>query len=217
MLSNLFSTNVIFLFCFFSFSRKIDRNAARRANSGRGAVNPAGGAATLSAAAAEIPRTVLQGGEEIILAVRPSLWFIFLRSLPGGAILVVIVAALWIVERFGRGLPVATGAVLLALGLFFAILVFIRAAIQWTGRLYVLTNRRLLTFRGGFTPDVYECPLARVSDVVVVHYGCERVLGVGSAAFTIEANPYARPGWIHIRRIDDVVDEVRRAVARARE
>jgi len=179
-------------------------------------VSPTGDVAVKSVLHENISGMILQNGEEIILAVRPSIWFVFLRSLPGMMFMVVILASLWIFDRFGGSVSGSTVTVLVIVGLACTAMQIIRAAVRWRGRFYVLTNLRLLTFHGGFRQEVYECVLQRVTDVVVVYYGIERAFGLGSLAFTIEASPYARPGWIHIRGVDRILEEVGRAVARAR-
>ncbi len=179
-------------------------------------MSPAGEAIARSAAAGLVPEAVVRGDEVIILAVRPSIWFIPLRAVPGIAMAVVIVAGLWGYEKYTGGIPYAVAAVVFTAGFLWGGMYIAIAALRWISRLYVLTDRRLLTMQGGWKPDVFECPLVRISDVVVVHYGAERLLGTGSLAFTVEDNPYARPDWIHLRSADEIAREIRRAAISAR-
>lgn len=179
-------------------------------------MSPAGEAMARSVAAGIVPEAVVRDDEVIILAVRPSLWFIPLRAVPGIAMAVVIVAGLWGYEKCTGGVPYAAAAAVFAAGLLCGGIYIAIAALRWISRLYILTNRRLLTIQGGWKPDVFECPLARISDVVAVYYGPERLLGIGSLAFTVEDNPYARPDWIHLRKADEIAREIRRAAMSAR-
>ncbi len=157
---------------------------------------------------------VLDDGEEIILAVRPSLWMVVLESLPTAAIAGVVAAALLIVDPNALNLPHSVGsAIVLACGL----VVLLRLAmvfLRWLGRLYVLTNRRVLRLGGVAAVDVADCALERITDVTVMTGSAERLLGLGSLIFTIDGQLSGELGWTNIARSADVAAEVCRAIRR---
>lgn len=157
---------------------------------------------------------VLNDGEEIILAVRPSLWMVVLESLPTAAIAGVIAAALLIVDPNALNLPRSVGsAVVLACGLV-AVLRVAMVFVRWLGRLYVLTNRRVLRLGGVAAVDVADCPLERMTDAAVMSGSVERLVALGTIIFTIDGQLSAELGWTNIAHPEDVAQEVRRAIRR---
>ena len=74
------------------------------------------------------------------------------------------------------------------------------ATLNWKGRLYVLTDQRILRFAGVFTIDVFECPLRKVARTNLVRAFSERVLRLGSIEIIpSEENP-AATAWQMISR-----------------
>ena len=165
-----------------------------------------------------ISERILRDGEQIILTVKPSAWFILLSSIQPLVILGVMMVFVASVDIMGLrmsseirsgfllGLPMAMGLTLLL------------SCLRWVGRVYILTDRRLLRISGfaAARVNVYECELSRISSVDVVQGVGERVVGIGSLKFKIEDNPYSNPDWINIAQVQDIAEEVRAAVTRAR-
>jgi membrane protein YdbS with pleckstrin-like domain len=157
---------------------------------------------------------VLDDGEEIILAVRPSLWMVVLESLPTAAIAGVVAAALLIANPGALNLPHSVGsAIVLACGLV-VLLRLVMIFLRWLGRLYILTNRRVLRLGGVATVDVADCALERISDVAVMTGSAERLLGLGSLIFTIDGQLSGELGWTNIARPADIAAEVRHTIRR---
>ncbi len=125
---------------------------------------------------------LLQEGESIILAIKPSSWFVLLVSLPVLLITVGLGTGAYLADKaFGyEAIPLR----LLGLGLSFICLARIMvASFQWLGRLYVLTNRRALLIRGIMKFDVAQCPLADISETILTATNAERFLAVASLFF----------------------------------
>ena len=159
---------------------------------------------------------ILRDGEVVILAVKPSGWFVLLNSLPALAFLAVVAAGTFFIHSLGY-LSETTGRIVL-LGCSAAGGVqLLLASFRWLGRLYVLTNRRVLRLRGMVRMDIYECPLQRISEVGVLCAPFERVFALGSLVFAIDGKETAEPGWINIARPDDVAEQVRQTIRKAQE
>jgi hypothetical protein len=171
------------------------------------AVEPAG----LAASAEALPAAArLEDGEIILLAVKPSRWFVLLVSWP-----VVLLAAV-----------VATGAYVLAgqvnwevntrlVGLVCTAAACTRvtfACLQWLGRQYILTNRRVIRLRGAFHEELTQC---RLKDLLSVHLSIsssEHLLGTGSVLF--ERTDQRLAGELHWILLAEP-KEVHRAVCEA--
>jgi uncharacterized membrane protein YdbT with pleckstrin-like domain len=163
--------------------------------------------ATLGATAEIMLADQLLGdGEQIILTARPSPWFILLSSLP---ILAGLLAAtvLLAASQAQSVRPILLPGCLLLGGLQLAF-----ASLRWLGRIYVLTNLRVMRISGLIRHDVYDIDLARILDVQVTRSRLERPLGLGSLQFRLADNPYAEPGWVNLPDADAVAEEIRRAI-----
>lgn len=153
------------------------------------------------------------GGDEIIqFTTKPSPWFIALAS------------ANWIL-----GLTAVGGALAFAVGgqwswqiaVVFQLLACVGvlrigiATAQWASKLYILTNRRVLRFRGIMRVDVAECPLNKVSGVALTVMWHQRPLGLG----TIRMRPAEADGdlvvWEHLPHAQDVHERLLRAIRKA--
>jgi len=120
--------------------------------------------------------------EVVILLLRPSLLYIPLSSLGTLAASAAIGLALVFAGRFqwspwaeGDGIVIGGGLAALRLAW---------AAVDWWYHLYALTDRRLLARRGVFRTQLYEAPLARIQNTVVVQRLRERLFGLGTIGFS---------------------------------
>ena len=160
---------------------------------------------------------ILHDGEVVILTVKPSGWFVLLCSLPVLVPLAVVAAGTFFIQctlgYFSEtvGLMVLLGCSAAGGGQ------LLLASFRWLGRLYVLTNLRVLRLRGVVRVDVYECPLKRIDEVDVQCASFERIFALGSIAFAIDGKVTTEPGWINIARPHEVAEEVRRAIRRSHE
>lgn len=128
---------------------------------------------------------VLEDGEIIILATRPSLWFIVLKRL-GSLLLVLLVSLLAIIVDVKDLLNISAPAILSANALG-AALVMAWFAIDRATRLYLLTDRRVLRVSGIFRQVVIEAPLGKVQSVTLYRSFRERIFGIGTIVFSTAA------------------------------
>src|SRR5262245_46491126 len=89
-----------------------------------------------------VPAQLLDGGEIIILALKPSLWFVPIVSLRWLALAVLLFACAQWSGLAGYSWTLIQVALIIAFGrLGYAML-------QWASRSYYLTNRRVMRIRG---------------------------------------------------------------------
>lgn len=171
--------------------------------------NPAATGADVASA-----RQILQGGEEIILAIKPSPWFVVLASWPvvltaavvaGGA----YAASEWFTAALPRGLiyllclAAAAGRVMVA-------------SLQWMSRLYMLTNLRVMRVRGILQADIRVHLLQKIARTRCTAGVGERILGIGTLGFDVPGEETADTVWVHIPRPHEVEETVNQAIRRAR-
>ncbi len=159
----------------------------------------------------------LQDGEVVVLAIKPSGWFVWMVSwqvVVGAGVVAGLTALL---DRFAGAVPqrtiyivcVSAGAIRVGVGCF-----------QWLGRLYVLTNLRVIRIGGVPGSNVCHCLLKNIARTLPAATRGERLLGVGSVFFrTARQGPGETPshqtGWVHVsnhREVDRIINEaIRRA------
>ena len=167
--------------------------------------------AQMDAAAAE---ELLDGGEVILLATRPSGWFVLLTSCP-----VLVVAAL-----VSGATPVANAVLDLSLparSVYFVCgaVASIRLAFacgEWVGRLYILTTRRVLRVRGVVRAKITGCPLRKIAETVLAASPGEKPFGVASLLFQDDQGRTLDPVWSCLARPAEVGQAVDDAIRRAR-
>jgi hypothetical protein len=134
------------------------------------------GARSPGALAMLLSNQLLQSGELVLLIVKPSLWFIFLSSLRFIAVVLILMIASTVLDPHLPGhnrTYIETGAFVLAGRLMWA-------ALQWMGRLYVLTNMRIVRLAGVLNVEVFDCPLRKIARTHVARTIGERILNLGS-------------------------------------
>jgi hypothetical protein len=151
-------------------------------------------------AAAHVPATsmaallaghVLRDGEIVLLILKPSLWFIAFNSARvAAAALFLLLAA----KLLGDHVTHRTFHFYVEAAVFILAGRVMWAVCQWMGRLYVLTDQRVLRIAGVFNVDVFDCPLRKIARTQVVYSVKERLCRLGS----IEIHPRdeATPGTI---------------------
>jgi hypothetical protein len=152
----------------------------------------------------------LEGGEAILLAIRPSPWFVLVISRPlivGASLLAIILHLAG--PRMGLSLPqytltmLWTAAVLGRLAL---------ASVQWMGRLYVLTTRRLITVHGLTQFQVLQCPLPKVVSVRLAAGRTERLIGLGTLSFILADGQAPIGDWVNLARAAKVKQDIEKAM-----
>lgn len=163
----------------------------------------------------ELRSIPLDDDELVLLATTPSLWFVPLSCL--GSLLAIacgVLAMAW-ATRLDVVPWSDVQAFLLGAGL-----AAVRLAwqfVEWSQRLYVLTDRRVLRRSGTLRPTLAEERLVDIRHTVVLAARRERSLRIGTVAFVT-----ARGGglldwnlaWETVRQPDDVQQAVRDAVER---
>ena len=105
-------------------------------------MTPAESAIPAVASDQAIPERILRDGEQIILTVKPSAWFVLLDSAQTLIILGVMIVFVASVDMIGVFLTaeIHRGLLLgLSLGMGLTLLL---SCLRWVGRVYVLTDRR---------------------------------------------------------------------------
>jgi hypothetical protein len=160
--------------------------------------------------AALLTRHILRDGELVLLILKPSLWFIVLGAMRFAAVVLIgiIAAKLWIPHAGTRAAEV--GAFLITARVMGAVL-------QWMGRLYVLTDLRVLRLSGVFNVDIFDCPLRKVSHARMYRTFRERLLRLGSIEI-VPAMDGCTPGdWRTIKRPVEVLETIEATVRRAKQ
>lgn len=153
---------------------------------------------------------ILRDGEVVLLILKPSLWYILFSAMRmSAAVLIGVIAAeLWLPERAAEWY-VAAGTFLIAAR-------FMWSVLNWMGRLYVLTDMRVLRLSGVFAVEVFDCPLRQVATTRLTYSFRERLWRLGS--IEIVPKDEARPAgvWQTVRRPANVHERVEAAVAKAK-
>jgi hypothetical protein len=115
---------------------------------------PAQAATSLSALLAN---HIIRDGEVVLLVLKPSFWFLVLNTISFAAFVALLAAAAVAMrdQRIHDHIVYETASFLVAGRLMFTIL-------QWMGRLYILTDMRVLRITGIFAIDIFDCPLRKV-------------------------------------------------------
>ncbi len=172
--------------------------------------------------AAAVPERLLNEGEVVILAIKPSIWFVVLVSWQVLAVAVVAPLLVYVAtETIGMHVPLAQATVN-TVCLAAALARMCLASVQWMGRLYVLTNLRVLRIRGLFWIDTWSCLLTQVREVRLSFMRLEHLVGLGSLQFftsqrhDAEAPATLENAWIHIPKAAKVQEVVQQTIHRLR-
>jgi len=171
-----------------------------------------GRAAEAPSAWASIPGGVVDGGELIHFAIKPSMWRPALDS------------ALWILVGIGLGVMVlltsrslpgfsSRGTAQFCIAFGFARLAI--AVMQWIPTWYVLTNRRLIEIHGARTPVIRDCLLIHVRNTYLQSSAVERLLGLGTITYVRSDDDSHPRHWRSITQAEEIHARIRRAIEHA--
>lgn len=170
-----------------------------------------GGSATL-AIEQILPAHLLDGGEVVYFAIKPSPWFVLLVSIRW----VVVGLALAILSMWEDSpLPFSSRWYLYQLGLWLIAGRLGWALIEWVSRLYVLTNRRAMRIRGVFSVEVFTCSLDRIQNSYLHLSPSERLTRTGTVTFQTAADGGGTASWRVVSRPLEVHQRLREAIHRA--
>ena len=176
-----------------------------------------GGAAATAAApttsVALLAGHVLRDGELVLLILRPSRWFILLTSLRFLAAVIIVAGLLRFFDDGSRyhGLRyIEAAALLTACRIMWAIL-------QWMGRLYILTDMRIIRLSGVFNIEIFDCPLRKVARTYLDRTVKERIVRVGSITIVPQDEEMPICTWHMVAHPRAVLEKIRSTIARARQ
>jgi uncharacterized membrane protein YdbT with pleckstrin-like domain len=177
---------------------------------------PAGAAIYVPAPADPAYARYLAEGEIVILALKPSLWFVLVKRASAFGTLVGLWILLAAAHSFGWvSVPLYPITLVCIIA---AVIVLTWFAIDRLCRLYLLTDKRVLRISGILNRTTVEIPLHKVTTVVLHRGVLERVLGLGSILFTSAAAGNGAAGgdlvWYIIDRPVAVVKTVRDTLSR---
>jgi hypothetical protein len=160
-----------------------------------------------------VPANLLQGGEIVFLAIKPSGWFVVLASLPLLASSAIVAGAVLGLQAYHESTPARTVVSLCAI---VAVTRILLGCWQWLGRTYVLTNLRIVAVRGLLQVRWSAAALSEVRQAVLTATRPERLLGVGSIHCLVEPEGRPRVSWGTVARPAEVNQVVQEALRRAR-
>lgn len=157
-----------------------------------------------------LTRHIIRDGEIILLTIKPSLWTIFFNTLPaiGLAVIAMIGTRLWAQHHVHIG--VEAGMMLIGGRAAWAVL-------SWTGKLYLLTDMRVVRISGVFSPQIHDIPLRKVARTRLTASFRERLWRLGSIEIIPESDHWPWSVWQTIPHPRQVDETIRRTIARAKQ
>lgn len=159
-----------------------------------------------------LPRGLVDGGEIVLLAIKPSLWKPLMDSASWLVTSCLLAVAIGLLNARIPGLSIATTiqAVLLVgltrLGI---------ALVRWAPTWHVLTNRRVIDVHGVRTPRVSAALLLSIRNTYCSASTAERVLRVGTITFVTDLPDAPPRHWVSIASPQEVHAKIRRAIETA--
>jgi hypothetical protein len=186
-------------------------HAAEVAGAAGAAAAPISDAGRATSLAALLASHILRDGEIVLLVLKPSLWFILLNSAVfSGVVLLASLAAAVVSHRSHDRLYFDAAGFCIAARLVWAML-------QWMGRLYVLTDQRILRLGGVYMVEVFDCPLRKVVRTRMVSTQLEKMVFVGSIEIIPRDESMPTAIWQTIAQPREVHKKVIAAINRARQ
>ena len=166
---------------------------------------------TRTSLAALLTGHILRDGEVVLLVLKPSLWFILFNSMRFAAVVLIVAigAQLWLPTRAAASIDYL-GAFLIAGRIMWAVL-------QWMGRLYVLTDMRIVRLSGVFNVDIFDCALRKVATTRLTRTFREKLWRLGSIEI-VPADDSCPPSvWQTVKRPAEVHAKVQATIERAKQ
>jgi hypothetical protein len=118
---------------------------------------------------------ILRDGEVVLLILKPSMWYIVFSSLRflAAGLIAVIGAKLWVHNSHAVSSILYTATFVVAGRVMWAVL-------QWQGRLYVLTDMRVVRLSGVFSVEILDCALRKVAQTRLTRTFREKLWRLGS-------------------------------------
>ncbi len=165
---------------------------------------------TQSRVMALLPAELLQGGEAIVLLLKPSPWYILLESLMSLSFMaVLLVGSLWAYNQ-GYNIGITRREMVLLVVGIGGVRVFWQF-LEWLSRVYVLTDRRVIRVKGVIRVQVFQTQLKQIQHTHTTFMFRERLLGLGSIHFATAGTGGTEASWVMLAN----PMEVHRAVVQA--
>jgi hypothetical protein len=158
---------------------------------------------------------LLQDGEVVLLILKPSLWFILLSALRFIAVVLISMITAALLNRY-QYLP-GQNLTYQELGLFVLGGRVMWAVLQWMGRLYILTDLRIIRLSGVFSLEIFDCPLRKVARTRLVRSMRERLTATGTIEIIPADDSLPINSWSTIARPVQVHEQVVAAINRAKQ
>jgi hypothetical protein len=163
----------------------------------------------LTARARIIAPSLLGPGEVVIFELKPSLWYVVFASLPVAAAGLALLLLSGVIFELPESLR-RWGAVI---GIWIIGLRVAVAFLQWLGRTYVLTDRRILTQSGVVNVAIETLGLEDIESPFVAQAAAQRLLGIGTLFFrpmpgvrcpALSWDHISRPSGIHAQVVAQI-------------
>lgn len=161
---------------------------------------------------ATLPGGLIDGGEIVVLAIKPSLWRPVFDSAVWLAACAAFAVMFTVTDIPLPGFSSATSAQLVLLIGFAGLGV---SVVRWTTTWHVLTNRRIIDIHGVRTPRIAACLLIHVRNTYLHASVPEKVTRLGTITFVTDEPDRPPHVWRSIARADEVHAKVRRAIENA--
>jgi hypothetical protein len=155
---------------------------------------------------------ILRDGEVVLLILKPSLWYIAFSAMrfTAAVLIIAIGAQLWLSS--GRGSQsIAYAATFLIAGR------VMWAALQWMGRLYVLTDLRIVRLSGVFNVEIFDCALRKVATTRLTRTFREKLWRLGSIEIVPSDDSCTPSVWQTVKRPVEVHEKVQATIERAKQ
>lgn len=161
---------------------------------------------------AAIPGGVINGGELVLLAIKPSMW----RPLFDSSVWVVgswiVAGLLTVLGRPISGLSMAMSVQIVLMAGAAVLSVFV---VRWIPTWYVLTNRRIIDIYGVRRPKISSCDLLEIRNTYVHASVEEKVTGLGTISFAFDRPQHGPRVWRSIAKPVEIHAKIRRAIENA--
>ncbi|MCC6579937.1 MAG: PH domain-containing protein [Phycisphaeraceae bacterium] len=152
-----------------------------------------GASSARAQAALLLPAELLQPGEIIVLMLKPSAWYILLRSLYSLSLIALLTFGFWYLAGYSflnvsRRDIILLGSCLAGARLFWQFL-------EWLSRVYVLTDQRVIRVKGVLQVQVFECALKQIQHTECLFSFNERLLCLGTIRFSTAGTALPEAYW----------------------
>lgn len=159
-----------------------------------------------------LPGGVIDGGEIVLLAIKPSMWRPLFEAVPWMVVCCVLAGVLTGLRAPLPGLSLTATAEVILLVAFTRLGL---AVIRWVPTWYLLTNRRIITIQGVRSPRMVACRLVDVRNTYLQASFAERLVRLGAITSVTDDTKNVSLLWQSVAKPDDVHARIRRAIENA--